>query len=157
MTVEAGREAPEFSLPSKPGEEPVRLSDFRGKKSVVLLFFPLAWTSVCTGEMCTTRDDYDKYAELDAEVLGISVDSPFALQAWAREQDIPFPLLSDFNREASRRWDVLYEDLMGLRGVAKRAAFVVDRDGVVRYAEVCPSPGELPDLEAVRETLRQLA
>ena len=156
MTIATGRQAPDFTLPYKPGQDPVRLSDYRGKKNVVLLFFPLAWSPVCTDELSTTRDDYAQFADLDAEVLGISVDSPFTLQAWATDHGFPFPLLSDFNKQASAEYDVLYEDLLGLQGVSKRAAFVVDKEGTVRYAEVCPSPGELPDLEAVRSTLRDL-
>lgn len=157
MTIQIGQVAPALSLTAKPGEDPVDLASYRGEKNVVLLFFPLAWSPVCTNEMCSTRDSYDRYGELDAEVLGISVDSPFALQAWAREQDFPFPLLSDFNREIARRYDVLYEDLMGLQGVAKRAAFVVDKQGVVRYAEVCPTPGDQPDYAAIRQTLEGLS
>jgi peroxiredoxin len=156
MTIELGQQAPDFTLPHKPGEDPVKLSDYRADKNVVLLFFPLAWSPVCTDEMCATRDSYTQVADLDAEVLGISVDSPFTLQAWAENQGIQFPLLSDFNKDASRNYDVLYEDLLGLQGVAKRAAFVVDKSGKVRYAEVCPTPRDLPDLQAIRETLQDL-
>lgn len=156
MAIEVGQSAPDFTLPHKPGQEPVQLSEYHGNKNVVLLFFPLAWSPVCTDEMCATRDSYNRYSELDAEVLGISVDSPFALQAWADDQGFQFPLLSDFNKDVAKKYGVLYEDLLGLRGVAKRAAFVVDKLGKVRYAEVCPSPKELPDLESIRETLREL-
>lgn len=153
MPIREGDPAPDFSLKSTAGDEPVELSRYRGRKNVVLLFFPLAWTSVCTSEMCSIRDSHDRYGELDAEVLGISVDSPFALAAWAKEEGFDFPLLSDFNREAARAYDVLYEDLMGLKGVAKRAAFVVDKEGVVRYAEVCPTPAQLPDFAKIEEAL----
>lgn len=156
MTIDVGRQAPDFTLPHKPGEAPVQLSDYRGQKNVVLLFFPLAWSPVCTDELCATRDSYAHYAEVDAEVLGISVDSPFALQAWADEQGFQFPLLSDFNKDVSKRYGVLYEDLLGLRGVAKRAAFVVDKEGKVRYAEVCPTPKDLPDSAAIRGVLKDL-
>lgn len=156
MTIDVGSQAPDFTLPHKPGEAPVQLSDYRGEKNVVLLFFPLAWSPVCTDEMCATRDRYSGYADADAEVFGISVDSPFTLQAWTDDQGLQFPLLSDFNKEVSKKYGVLYEDLLGLQGVAKRAAFVVDKKGVVRYSEVCPTPKELPDLEAIRETLRDL-
>lgn len=157
MTIEVGHKAPEFSLPHIPGQDPVKLSHYQGRKNVVLLFFPLAWSSVCTKELCTLRDDYSRYADLDAEVLGISVDSPFALQAWSKEQGFQFPLLSDFNREVSRKYDVLYDELLGLRGVSKRAAFVIDKKGEVRYAEVCPSAGDLPNLEAIREAVMGLS
>jgi len=156
MTIAVGQQAPDFTLPHKPGQDPVRLAEYRGAKNVVLLFFPLAWSSVCTNELCTTRDNYPQLADQEAEVLGISVDSPFALQAWAGEQGFQFPLLSDFNKQVSKEYDVLYEDLLGLQGVSKRAAFVVDKAGTVRYAEVCPSPKDLPDLEAIQNTLQTL-
>ncbi|HEX9732981.1 MAG TPA: peroxiredoxin [Thermoanaerobaculia bacterium] len=154
MPIRAGDRAPDFSLKSAAGGKPVGLAQYRGDKNVVLLFFPLAWTSVCTSEMCAIRDGYAGYGELDAEVLGISVDSPFALAAWAKEEGFAFPLLSDFNRQAARSYDVLMDDLMGLQGVARRAAFVVDREGIVRYAEVCPTPAELPDFGKIQEALR---
>lgn len=153
MPIREGDRAPDFSLRSNAGGGPIALSRYRGDKNVVLLFFPLAWTSVCTSEMCSIRDNYARYGELDAEVLGISVDSPFALAAWAKEEGFGFPLLSDFNREATRSYDVLQEDLMGLKGVARRAAFVVDKEGVVRYAEVCPTPAELPDFDKIQQAL----
>ena len=156
MTLDVGRQAPDFTLPHKPGGAPVKLSDYRGEKNVVLLFFPLAWSPVCTDEMCATRDRYSGYADVDAEVLGISVDSPFTLQAWAEDQGFQFPLLSDFNKDVSKNYGVLYEDLLGLQGVARRAAFVVDKEGTVRYAEVCPTPKDLPDLESIRGVLQDL-
>lgn len=153
MPIREGQQAPGFSLKSTAGTEPIELAQYRGRKNVVLLFFPLAWTSVCTSEMCSIRDNLARYGDLDAEVLGISVDSPFALAAWAKEEGFDFPLLSDFNREAARSYDVLLEDLMGLKGVAKRAAFVVDKEGVVRYAEVCPTPAQLPDFRKIQAAL----
>ena len=156
MTIVVGQQAPDFTLPHQPGQDPVRLSDYRGSKNVVLLFFPLAWSPVCTTELSTTRDNYSQFADLDAEVLGISVDSPFVLQAWASEQGFQFPLLSDFNKQVSKDYGVLYEDLLGLQGVSMRAAFVLDKGATVRYAEVCPSPKDLPDLEAIRSTLKTL-
>jgi len=156
MTLQVGQQAPDFALPHVPGQDPVRLSDYRGDKNVVLLFFPLAWSSVCTDELCSTRDSYAQYSDLNAEVLGLSVDSPFTLQAWAEAKGFQFPLLSDFNKQVSKDYDVFYEDLLGLQGVSKRAAFVVDREGVVRYAEVCPTPKDLPDVEAIRKSLRSL-
>lgn len=154
MPIREGDRAPDFSLKGTAGDQPIELAQYRGDKNVVLLFFPLAWTSVCTSEMCSIRDSYARYREIDAEVLGISVDSPFALAAWAKEEGFAFPLLSDFNRAAARSYDVLYEDLMGLKGVAKRAAFVVDREGIVRYAEVCPTPAQLPDFGKIQQALR---
>ena len=156
MTIQQGSQAPDFTLKGTGGDEPVTLSEHRGEKNVVLLFFPLAWTSVCTDEMCTVRDGYADFGALDAEVYGLSVDSPFALGAWAKEQGFGFPLLSDFNKEVAAAYGVLYEDLLGLKGVAKRAAFVIDKDGVVRYAEVCPTPKDLPDFDQIKATLREL-
>ncbi|MEM6456926.1 MAG: peroxiredoxin [Acidobacteriota bacterium] len=154
MSLTVGSPAPDFALKATVGEAPIQLSGYQGSKQVVLLFFPLAWTSVCTTEMCSVRDSIARYSALDAVVLGISVDSPFALAAWAKEEGLTFPLLSDFNRETARAYDVLYDDLMGLHGVAKRAAFVIDRDGVIRYVEVCPSPGDLPNFDAIQDALR---
>lgn len=158
MTIEVGQQAPDFSLPETPGQDPVKLSGFQGDKHVVLLFFPLAFSPVCSQEMCSIRDD--RYGDLqaeDTEVLGISVDSPFALQAWAEQENFSFPLLSDFNKEVSKRYDVLYEDLLGLQGVAKRAAFVIDKNGVVQYAEVCPTPKDLPDFDAIQAKVEALS
>lgn len=156
MTLQIGQPAPDFTLPHKPGGDPVRLSDYRGEKNVVVLFFPLAWSSVCTAELCSVRDDYSAYGDLDAEVLGISVDSPFVLQRWADEQDFPFSLLSDFNREAATSYGALYDELLGLRGVARRAAFVIDREGVLRYSEVLESAGDQPSFDAIKSTLETL-
>lgn len=158
MTIEVGQSAPDFTLPEKPGQDPVTLSGYRGDKNVVLLFFPLAFSPVCSQELCSLRDG--RYGELrsqDAEVLGVSVDSPFALQAWAEQENFSFPLLSDFNKEASKRYGVLYEDLLGLQGVSKRAAFVVDKNGVVQYAEICPTPKDLPDFDAIQAKVAALS
>ena len=156
MAIEIGQVAPGFTLKGIQGDEPVTLASYRGQSSVVLLFFPLAFTPVCTNELCSMTDDYSQYRDLGAEVLGISVDSPFSLAAFAEKENIGINLLSDFNREASQAFDVLYEDLLGLNGVSKRAAFVIDQQGVVQYAEICPTPRDLPDFEAIRGTLEGL-
>ena len=157
MAIEIGQKAPDFTLKGTQGSEPVTLASYRGQSNVVLLFFPLAFTPVCTTELCSMTDDYARYRDLGAEVLGISVDSPFSLAAFAAKENIGVNLLSDFNREASRAFDVLYEDLLGLKGVAKRAAFVIDQEGVVQYAETCPTPRDLPNFEGIRGTLETLA
>lgn len=157
MAIEIGQQAPDFALKGTQGDAPVRLADFHGKKNVVLLFFPFAFSPVCTTEMCSLRDSFAQYGKLNAEVLGLSIDSPFTLAAWARQEGLPFSLLSDFNRTTSRAYDVLYEDLMGLQGVSKRAAFVIDKQGVVRYAEVCPTPRDLPNFDAMQSTLNGLS
>lgn len=156
MPLSVGDQAPDFSLPFEPSPERVTLSSFKGERNVVVLFFPLAFSSVCTDEVCRMAEDYARWTALDAEVLAISVDSPFVAQKFARETGAAFPVLSDFNREAVRAWDVMYEDYFGLRGVAKRAAFVVDRQGVVRYAWVTEDSGELPDFEAIRSAVNAL-
>jgi len=157
MAIQIGDSAPDFRLAAAGSAEPISLSSYRGEKNVVILFFPLAWTGVCTTEMCTIRDSLGRYDELDAQVLGISVDSPFALNAWSQEQGLTFPLLSDFNREAAASYDALYDQLLGFKGVAKRAAFVVDREGVVRYAEVLEKASDLPDFTALQECLSAIS
>lgn len=156
MPLRVGDRAPDFSLPFEPSPERVTLSSFQREKNVVVLFFPLAFSSVCTDEICRMAEDHSRWAGMDAQVLAISVDSPFVARKFARETGAPFPVLSDFNREAAQAWDVLYEDYFGLRGVAKRAAFVVDREGVVRYAWVTEDSDELPDFQAIRAAAEAL-
>ncbi|MCY3764302.1 MAG: peroxiredoxin [Gemmatimonadetes bacterium] len=154
MGINVGDQAPDFTLKSKRGDlDDVRLSSFKGKKNVVLLFFPLAYTSVCTDELCSVSGGLSEYDTLNAQVLGISVDSPFAQEAWADDNDISIPLLSDFNKEVSAAYGAQYQDLLGFRGVAKRAAFVVDREGIIRYAEVSEDATVLPDFDAVKRCL----
>jgi peroxiredoxin len=153
MSIRVGEPAPDFALIGTQGNEPVRLSSFKGERNVVLLFFPLAFTSVCTKEMCSVRDTIAEYGNLNAQVLGISVDSGPALRAWSKQEGFTFPLLSDFNKEVSASYDALYENLMGLKGVSKRAAFVIDRGGVVRHAQVLEKASDLPDFDAVKRVL----
>lgn len=155
MALKAGDKAPNFKLFDSDKKE-TSLTDFQGD-NVVLLFFPLAFTGVCTEEMCSMRDDISSYQNMDAKVLAISVDSLFTLEKFKAEQNLNFPLLSDFNKEASRAYDCLYEEfVLGMKGVSKRSAFVVDKEGTIRYAEVLESAGDLPDFEAVKETLNSL-
>ncbi|MCO6493824.1 MAG: redoxin domain-containing protein [Phaeodactylibacter sp.] len=155
MSVNVGDKAPSFSLYSSDKKE-VSLKDYEGK-NVILLFFPMAFTSVCTEELCSMRDNIALYNGSNAEVLAVSVDSPFTLNKFKAEQQLNFPLLSDFNKEVSRAYGALYEEfVLGLRGVSKRSAFVIDKNGVVRYAEVLDNAGNLPDFEAVKETLSNL-
>ncbi len=155
---QVGEKAPDFTLPLCDGERvgQFTLSEHRGK-NLVLAFFPLAFTSVCTQEMCTFSDQLNAFSELGADVYGISVDSPFALNAFIKAHDLKIPLLSDFNKEVSRAYGVLHEELMGLRGVSKRSVFVLDRDGVVRYRWVSDDPGKMPDFDEIREALRGLS
>jgi peroxiredoxin len=156
MPAEVGQPAPPFELPAASGEK-VSLDELKGEKTIVLLFVPLAFTSVCTNELSTMRDNYDAYNELDAEVLGVSVDSPFTLKVWADQLKLPFRLLSDFNKETARAYGVLYEDLMGLKGVAKRSAFVIDKGGIVRYRWVSEDAGNLPDFDELLAAVKEAA
>ena len=158
MGITVGDHAPDFTLKSKSGDlNDISLSDYRDKKNVVILFFPLAYTGVCTDEMCSVSAGLADYDALDAQVLGISVDSPFAQEAWAEKEGITIPLLSDFNKEVSAAYGSQFEDLIGLKGVAKRSAFVVDKSGVVRFASVSDDPTELPDFDAIKACLQALS
>ena len=156
MALAKGTQAPEFSLKTKSGEDlvDVSLSDNRGKKQTVLLFFPLAFTGVCTDEMCSVTGNIDDYNDLEAEVYGISVDSPFAQEGWAQSNHISVTLLSDFNKEVAAAYDVIYEDLIGLKGVAKRSAFVIDKDGAITYSWVTEDPTVLPSFDEIKAALR---
>ena len=155
MSVNVGDKAPSFSLYSS-DKKAVSLKDYEGK-NVVLLFFPLAFTSVCTDELCSMRDNIAQYNGADANGLAVSVDTPQTLAKFKAELGLNFPLLSDFNKETSRAYGALYEEfVMGMRGVSKRSAFVIDKNGVVRYSEVLENAGSLPNFEAVRETLSKL-
>jgi len=155
MALEVGQQAPDFTLKSNKMQD-VKLSELRGNK-VLLLFVPLAFTGGCTKELCGMRDSLKEYEGLDCKVFGLSTDSPFALDAWAKEQGYQFPLLSDYNRETARKYDAIYEDMMGFKGVCKRSAFVIDRQGVVRYAEVLADARNLPNFDAIKSCLKQLS
>ena len=156
MSLQIGQKAPEFTLHNTEKNK-VSLSDFNSK-NVVLLFFPLAFTGVCTNEMCSMRDNMTMYNNLNAEVVGISVDSLFVLDRFKKEHNLDFTLLSDFNKEVSAAYGCLYDNFVfDMHGVAKRSAFVIDREGVVKYAEVLESAGDLPDFNAIQECLKGLA
>jgi peroxiredoxin len=152
MKIEAGQKAPDFSLYDS-AKNKVTLSDLKGKQ-VLLLFFPAAFTSVCTKELCNVRDNIAQYNQVNAQVLGISVDSVFTLGKFKEEQQLNFPLLSDFNKEASAAYGTLYETFVfDMKGVSKRSAFVIDEAGVVQYAEVLENAGDLPNFEAIEAAL----
>jgi glutaredoxin-dependent peroxiredoxin len=155
MSVQVGQDAPDFTLKNTDMQD-VTLSAFRGQKNVVLLFVPLAFTGVCTTELCSVRDNLHAYAQLNAEVFGVSVDSPFAQKAWKEKEQLNFTLLSDFNRQAVKAYGAQYESLIGLQGVAKRAAFVIDKQGKVRYAEVLENARDLPNFDQINATLKSL-
>lgn len=153
MTVRTGDKAPGFKLPAKPGEE-VDVASMIGREKVVLLFFPLAFSSVCTDEMCHMRDNWNQFSNLNARVFGISVDSPFVTDRFREQERIPFPILSDFNKDVARSYGVLHEDLFGLKGVAKRSAFVIGEDGTVKYAWVTDDPGVQVNFDEIAAALR---
>ena len=158
MAIPVSSKAPDFTLKSKQasGLVDVKLSNNFGKKNTVLLFFPLAFTSVCTKEMCDITSGLNAYAGLNAEVIGVSVDSPFAQEAWAQKEKIGLTLASDLNKKTAEAYGTLLPDLLGLGAVSARAAFVIDKNGVVQYSEQTPSPKELPNFKAVQETLARL-
>ena len=152
MELKKGDKAPSFKLFDTDKNE-LSLEANNGKK-MVLLFFPLAFTGVCTQELCGVRDDLSSYNDLDANVYGVSVDSIFSLGKFKKEQNINFPLLSDFNKEASISYGALYDEfVLGMRGVSKRSAFVIDTEGTIQYASVSDDAGQLPDFDAIKESL----
>ncbi len=159
MAVKVGDKAPDFTLMSKniTGEpKPVSLADYKGK-NVVILFYPLSFTGTCTEEMCTISGGFNEYANLNAEVLGISVDSIFTQEAWAKSNGITIPLLSDFNKEIAGKYGALYSEfVLGMHGVAKRSAFVVDKEGVIQYTEILEDAGKLPNFDKIKECLKSL-
>jgi peroxiredoxin len=155
MSINVGQQAPDFTLFSDEKKE-VTLSSFHGK-NVLLLFFPFAFTSVCTKELCATRDNIAFYNNANAQVLGISVDSVHTLIKYKEDQKLNFPLLSDFNKEASTAYDTIYDKFfLNHNGVSKRSAFVIDKDGIVRYAEVLENAGDVPNFDAIQDCLKQL-
>ena len=155
MSIQIGQTAPDFTLYNTE-KQPITLSEQRGK-NVLLLFFPLAFTSVCTAELCSVRDNFKIYESLNAVPFGISVDSLYALKKFKEEQHLNFDLLSDFNKAVSAAYGSLYEQWgFGMHGVAKRSAFVIDKDGLVRYAEVLENASLQPDFGAIKKTLGAL-
>ena len=158
MPIPVGTKAPDFSLKSKQasGLVDIKLSNNFGKKNTVLLFFPAAFTSVCTKEMCDITAGLNAYSSLNADVVGVSVDTPFAQEAWAQKEKINIPLASDLNKEVTKKYDVLFPMLAGIGDTSARAAFVIDKNGVVQYSEQTPTPKDLPDFAKVKETLAKL-
>ena len=155
MAIQVGQQAPDFTLRDSEKNK-VTLSEQKGK-NVVLIFFPLAFTGTCTKELCSIRDNYNIYDSLDAQVYGISVDSLHALDKFKKEQNLNFPLLSDFNKEVSKAYDTIYEHFFNdMDGVSKRSAFVIDKEGIVRYAEVLEIATDLPNFEAIQNCLKEL-
>jgi peroxiredoxin len=157
MAIPVGSKAPDFTLKSKsPADVEVKLSNNFGKKNTVLLFFPLAFTSVCSKEMCDVTSGITAYADLGAEVIAVSVDSPFAQAAWAKQEKIVITLASDLNKTVIKAYDVVFPMLAGVGDTAARAAFVIDKAGVVQYSEQTPTPKDLPNFDAVKAVLAKL-
>jgi glutaredoxin-dependent peroxiredoxin len=158
MAIPKGSKAPDFNLKSKQasGVVDVKLSNNFGKKNTVLLFFPLAFTGVCTSEMCDVTAGLSAYSGMNADVIAISVDSPFAQEAWARQHKIGITLASDLNKTTARAYGVLLDDLMGFGSTSARAAFVIDKNGVVQYSEQTPTPKDLPNFDAIKAALAKL-
>jgi len=153
--LQLGHKAPSFTLLNTDKKE-IQLSDYHGK-NVILLFFPFAFKGVCTKEMCMMRDDIANYQKLNAEILGISVDSPFTLAKFKEENNLSFPLLSDFNKVVSKAYDCLQEDwAFGLKGVSKRSVFIIDKEGILKYSEILDVAGNLPNFEAANDALAKL-
>jgi peroxiredoxin len=152
-----GTQAPEFALEFRPRKPRVKLADYRGKKPVVLLFFPVAFSAVCTDEMCTVAESYARWEKLDAEVLGISVDSPYANEQFAEHCGATFPILSDFNRDVIRAYGVLNPDFHGLKDVAYRSAFVIDREGKVAYSWASEDASVMPPFEEIHAAVEAAA
>jgi peroxiredoxin len=163
MSINVGDKAPDFTLVSQTSEGPqlVTLSDLVGKSNLVLLFVPMAFTGGCTTELCDISRGISAYDALDAKVLGISGDNPFAQEAWAQKENITIPLLSDYEHKVSDAYGVSYQQFLPdknliMGGVSKRSAFVIDKAGIVRYAEVQEHPKDMPDFEAIQAVLRSL-
>ncbi len=156
MALKVGEKAPDFTLPSftpSPELKQISLGDYKGK-TVVLLFFPQAFTGVCTAEMCTMNDSFNEYKGLGADVLGISVDGTFVQKAFANANKITFPLLSDYNRVAVRKYDVVLPEFAhGMKETSQRAVFVIGKDGVIKYVEVTNSPGDQVNFDALKKAL----
>ncbi len=158
MALAVGTKAPDFQLKSKAasGLIDVKLSDNFGKKNTVLLFFPAAFTGVCTAELCDASTGLPQYHSLNADVIAISVDTPFAQEAWAKQEKIGVTLASDLNKTAIKAYDVVFPMLAGVGDTAARAAFVIDKNGVIQYSERTATPKDLPNFKAIKDTLAKL-
>ncbi len=158
MSITLSEQAPDFTLYDSEKKK-VTLSDFQGKKNVLLLFFPVAFTSTCTAELCGVRDDISRYSNEDAQVFGLSIDSVFTLAKYKEEQGFNFPLLSDFNKDVSAAYGSLYDTFtdMMMKGVSKRSAFIIDKRGVIQYSEILENAGDVPDFEKINTKLADLS
>ena len=164
MALTVGTSAPDFTLTSKTADGPklVSLANYKGKSAVVLLFFPMAFTGVCTEEFCSVSQGLGDYESVNASVLGISGDNPFAQEAWATKEDIKVSLLADYEHTVAKAYGIAYDSFLTdhnlpMGGVPKRSAFIVDKDGVIQYAESSDDPKELPNFDAIKAKLAELA
>ena len=164
MTLSIGDNAPDFTLPTKTADGPQlwKLSEATAEQNVLILFFPMAFTGVCTDEFCSVSQGLDAYADLKAKVVGVSGDNPFSQESWAEKEGITVPLLSDYEHEVARAYGVAYDAFLPevnlpMGGVPKRSAFIVDKAGIVQYAESSDDPKQLPDFEAIKAKLGELA
>jgi peroxiredoxin len=163
MPLAVGSKAPDFTLSTKTTEGPkqVKLSDNFGKRNTLLLFFPMAFTGTCTTEMCEVSSGLSAYSNMNAAVYGISGDNPFAQEAWAQKEKITVPLLSDYEHKVAKAYDVMYDSFLpqlslGMAGVAKRAAFIIDKNGVIQYAESNDDAKQLPNFDNIKAKLAEL-
>jgi glutaredoxin-dependent peroxiredoxin len=154
--INVGQKAPDFKLIDKDKNE-VTLENFKGK-NLILFFFPMAGTGTCTKEVCAIQDDFKMYQGLNASVVGISVDTLFSLKRFTEDNKLDYPLLSDFNKQAIKDYDVVNHDFnWGYKDVAKRATFVIDQSGIVRFIEILPKPGDFPNMDLIKEALRKIS
>ena len=163
MALTVGTKAPDFSLPTKTADGPkqIKLSDNFGKTNTLLLFFPMAFTGTCTTEMCNLSPELPNYAGMNATVYGISGDNPFAQEAWAKKENILVPLLSDYEHKIAQQYDVMYDSFLpqinlGMAGVPKRSAFIVDKNGVIQYVESNDDASQLPHFDNIKAKLKEL-
>lgn len=156
MALRTGDKVPPFSLPHKP-KEMTDVGQYIGKEPVVLLFFPFSFSGVCTKEMCHMRDTWSQWTKLGVKVFGITIDSPFVTDLFRTQNNIPFPILSDFNRDVAKQFDVLHAELMGLKDITKRAAFVIDADGKIVYDWVSDDPGQMPKFDEIEAAVKKQA
>ena len=153
--IKVGQKAPDFKLLDKDKNE-VTLEKFKGK-NLIIFFYPMAGTGTCTKEMCSVQDDFKLYESMNASVVGISVDTIFAIKWFTEENKITYTLLSDFNKQTIKDYDVVHHDFaFGYKDVAKRSTFILDKDGIVRFIEILPSPGDLPNMSAIKEALQKI-
>lgn len=157
MALSTGQKAPAFTLYNSEKKK-ISLVDYLGKKNVLMMFFPQAFTGVCTKQLCSVRDGINRYQNEHTEVIGLSVDSVFTLAKYKEEQQYNFPMVSDFNREVSNQYEAIHESFtdMGMKGVSKRSAFIIDKEGVLQYVEVLDNPTEMPDFDSIDKKLSEL-